>query len=105
MSDILVKIQPPSPPVAPHQIENAHYASLIGGSTTRCKNYTTKIVSSTISLEKTKRGIYLDPKLSTISMFEMPEFEVRFRQCHFEWMTRASCQYSPTLVQEFYIVY
>lgn len=50
------------------------------------------------SIGKTKRGIYLERKLTTMGMSEMPEFDAWFKQYHFEWKTRALGKYSPALV-------
>lgn len=45
-----------------------------------------------------KRGLYVEPKLSITGMSAMPEFEERFIQHHFEWMTIAPRHYSLALV-------
>lgn len=40
--------------------------------------------SNVPSTEKPKKGFYLEPKLMTVEMSEMPEFEARFTNYHFE---------------------
>lgn len=39
---------------------------------------------------RTTRGFYLKPKLSMVSMTNIPEFEAKFKKYHIEWIMRSS---------------
>lgn len=52
-----------------------------------------------------KWGIYQEQRLTTAGMSEMPQFESRFKQYLFQWMTTTLDKFTPALVWEFYVAY
>lgn len=47
---------------------------------------------------KIKWILYLERRLTTIGMIEIPKFEEHFKQYGFEWMMRVPEKYSEALV-------
>lgn len=67
---------------------------------TTCNN-----VLSIILTKRIKRSLYLEKRLMNKGMIEIPRFEAYFRHYIFQWMTTPPNKYSPTSVQDFYMVY
>lgn len=54
---------------------------------------------------KTKQRLYIERRLTTTWMMELPRFEKHFKKYRFEWMMRAPDKYSDMPAREFYAAY
>lgn len=55
--------------------------------------------------ERIRKVLYLERKITTTRMMELPGYEKNFKQYRFEWMMRAPEKYNDVLLREIYIAY
>lgn len=78
-SDNPVEVPPPPPPATPLQIKTTHVPIVNQWRHLKMEDLYNQDSSINPSIRKKRRGVYLDPEMSTTDISEMLYFVARFR--------------------------